>query len=337
MDWFKQLTGFEEKSYEDTRQKLAVEGRQLKSLVNGRSFGIGELQIVSLQTLKRGAQTNPALPGRLKVSVVTGDVRQLHQSPEYANALFQVASQFNMLEMTSYDVTPEMGVTRYQSDHTQGPACALAAGAATIYRNYFAPVGDEVGQTHTRQLDGLADLGKALGAAVGKPVNALWSMRNGYAMCTQTGLEAITEHLEALGAAQYDALAAKLRIGVHQDVDVTDADGVVKPVVSQAFCSALPVSYGDLPRHAWKSFACLVLQAAYEASLWAAVLNAQRGKSNIVLLTRLGGGAFGNEDNWIDAAIQRALQTVKRIDLDVRLVGNSAPSLATLQMVENFA
>jgi len=29
------------------------------------------------------------------------------------------------------------GVTRYQHDHTQGPACAIACGAATIYRNYF--------------------------------------------------------------------------------------------------------------------------------------------------------------------------------------------------------
>ena len=38
-------------------------------------------------------------------------------------------------------MTPEHGVTRYQHDRTQGPACAIAAGAATIYRNYFAPVG----------------------------------------------------------------------------------------------------------------------------------------------------------------------------------------------------
>ena len=73
--------------------------------------------------------------------MVTGDVQQMHQSPENAGALFQVASQFNLLEMVSPTVTPEDGVTRYQHDRTQGPACAIAAGAATIYRNYFAPVG----------------------------------------------------------------------------------------------------------------------------------------------------------------------------------------------------
>jgi len=90
---------------------------------------------------------------------VTGDVRQMHQSPENAGALFQVASQFNLLEMTGPEVSPEDGVTRYQHDRTQGPACAIAAGAATIYRNYFAPVDGRDGQTAERQFDGLADLG----------------------------------------------------------------------------------------------------------------------------------------------------------------------------------
>jgi len=91
-------------------------------------------------------------------SVVTGDVRQMHQSPENAGALFQVASQFNLLEMVSPTVTPEDGVTRYQHDAPPAPhpsrlarfahsrlrttaRCAIAAGAATIYRNHFAPVG----------------------------------------------------------------------------------------------------------------------------------------------------------------------------------------------------
>ena len=102
--------------------------------------------------------------------------------------------------MTSYDVTPEHGVTRYQHDHTQGPACAIAAGAATIYRNYFAPVGGGHGQTKNRQFDGLADLGNALSSALGQPVQALWKMQNGYALCTPAGLDAIADHLGKLDA-----------------------------------------------------------------------------------------------------------------------------------------
>ena len=158
MDWFELLTGFRETNYDDTRANLEVKGSRLKSLVNGKSYRIGELELVSLQALRERAKSAGASPGKLKVSVVTGDVRQMHQSPDNAGALFQVASQFNLLEMVSPSVNPEQGVTRYQHDRTQGPACAIAAGAATIYRNYFAPVDGNYGQTAKRQLDGLADL-----------------------------------------------------------------------------------------------------------------------------------------------------------------------------------
>jgi hypothetical protein len=80
---------------------------------------------------------------------------------------------------------------------------------------------------------------------------------------------------------------------VHRDVEVTDAASQHRPLVSQAFCSALPVAYTRVPPSHWEAFASLVLQAAYEATMLAAVLNARRGASNTVLLTQLGGGAFG--------------------------------------------
>jgi hypothetical protein len=37
----------------------------------------------------------------------------MHADPELEGALFQVASQFNLLEMTGPSVTPEDRVTRY--------------------------------------------------------------------------------------------------------------------------------------------------------------------------------------------------------------------------------
>ena len=162
MDWFERLTGFIERDYEDTRSRLEVVGQTLRSRVNGREYGIGELELVSLQTLRDRAGSSSSTRGRLRFTNITADVGDLHESPEYASALFQVASQFNLLEMVSPDITPEHGVTGYQYDPTQGPACAIAAGAATIYRNYFAPVDGASGQTRARQLDGLAGIGTAL-------------------------------------------------------------------------------------------------------------------------------------------------------------------------------
>jgi hypothetical protein len=334
MDWFETLTGFRESDYDDTRAKLKIKGNRLQSLVNGKDYGIGELELVSLESLRQRVSTAGKLPGKLQVSVVTGDVRQMHRLPENAGALFQVASQFNLLEMISPTVTPEQGVTRYQNDHTQGPACAIAAGAATIYRNYFAPVNGCYGQNAKRQIDGLAELGGALAAALNQPINALWEMKNGYALCTRSGLDSIAKYLESLELEQLDVLRGKLCVGIHRDVEVTE--GERRPIASQAFCSALPVAYTNVPAVLWEAFASLVLEAAYEATLFAAVLNAQRGASNVVLLTQLGGGAFGNHDEWIHAATRRSLGKMRAFDLDVKLVSYRSPSRGLLQTAEHF-
>jgi hypothetical protein len=336
MNWFENLTGFVEQDYDVTRSKLEVQGNQLRSLVNGKAYGIGELELISLQTLRDRVRSDRIPQGRLRVTNVSGDVRRLHRSPEYAGALFQVASQFNLLEMISPDVTPEHGVARYEGDRTQGPACAIAAGAATIYRNYFAPVGDRKGQTSTHQLDALAEVGAALGQILGRPVAALWTMRNGYALCSRAGLDDITGWLDGSAPEQIDAIRGKLRIGVHRDVEVTDSQDAQRPSVSQAFCSALPVAYSEVPSMRWRAFASLVLEAAYEATLWAAVDNARRGGSTIVLLTSLGGGAFGNLEDWIVGAMRRALEMAADFDLDVRLASHGAPSRALIQLAGEF-
>ena len=334
MDWFERLTGFAETSYRETQARLDVEGSELVSRVSGQRHGVGELELVSLRQLRNRARQLPDRSGRLHVQIAQGDVRQLHRRPAYANALFQVASQFNLLEMTGPAVRPEDGVTRYAHDPTQGPACAIAAGAATVYRNYFARVGDQIGQTHDRQLDALADVGDALADATGMPRAKLWAMQNGYALCGQEGLAAIDRHLRAVGEAGRDDLRSRLRIGMHWNVEVTDAPGPDRPSVSQAFCAALPVAYTAIPAAAWQPFAELVLEAAYEATLLAGLLHRARGGTNIVLLTRLGGGAFGNEDQWIDRAMKRALGHARNDDLDVRIVSYSEPSASTRALVE---
>ena len=181
MDWFEGLTGFRETSYEETRCKLAVDGDTLQSLMNGKRYGIGSLELVSLSDLRERVKLAPVQNGQLRVGIVTGDVRQMHRTPENAGALFQVASQFNLLEMINERVTPENGVTGYQNDPTQGPACAIAADVATIYRNYIAPIKGEYGQTAKRQLDGLFDLGATLSSALSCSTSELWQMKNGYA------------------------------------------------------------------------------------------------------------------------------------------------------------
>jgi hypothetical protein len=161
-------------------------------------------------------------------------------------------------------------------------------------------------------------------------------MKNGYALCSRSGLEAISQHLKTQKDDSLDVLRSKLCIGLHWDVEVTDDPREVRSSVSQAFCSALPVAYTSVEPHHWEAFATLILEAAYEATLLAGVLNASRGASNKVLLTQLGGGAFGNSDKWIKLAVQRALRAVSDCGLDVWLVSYGQPSRMLLDVAKEY-
>jgi hypothetical protein len=93
---------------------------------------------VSLQALRERVKADAGPTGRLKVGVITGDVRQMHHALENHSALFRVASQINLLEMVSPTVTPEDGVTRYQYDRTRVQR-AQSLTVQTIYRKKHGP------------------------------------------------------------------------------------------------------------------------------------------------------------------------------------------------------
>lgn len=315
MTWFEQLFGFDEGPYDETVTRFEVDGTRLTSRVNGRSFDVGTFTTPSLAQLRARAQGKR--PGRLQVRhEVIGDVLPLHARPENAGALFQVASQLNCLEFAGPNERPEDGVTQYADDPTQGPACSLAAGAATVYRNYFVPVGGAVGQRENRQLDNLSGLQAALGDA-----GSYIDVRNGY---TFSDAERLTRLNAALGRCERDTLMGELRIGLQRHVEVTFASRFVAPAapshVSQAFCSALSCGYTGGSPELWAPLASLVLAAAYEATLCAAVVDAVDGRgSGKVWLTLLGGGAFGNDIVWIADAIGYATERMLNHDLDVRI------------------
>ena len=57
---------------------------------------------------------------------------------------------------------------------------------------------------------------------------------------------------------------------------------------------------------------------------------------DIVFLTLLGGGAFGNRPDWIHSAVRRALEMMKPYALDVRLVSYGEPSRDLLSLVREL-
>lgn len=120
----------------------------------------------------------------IKFSETVGNVAWLHKDEGNSNAVFQAASQFNLLEMVHPGVTPESGVDIYENDRTQGPACAVSCGAGTVFRNYFAQVNGKTGQTAANQIDCLTGIGQFF---ENEKLN-LWQMKNGYDMFSEEGL-----------------------------------------------------------------------------------------------------------------------------------------------------
>lgn len=326
--WFKALTGFDE-NVESIYSELICENDQLHSKVNGRTFWHGQLTTPSVAELHHALGPVPS-HGALRVRECVADVQALHQNPAHAGACFQVASQFNLLEMVSPHRTPEHGVSDYQYDHTQGPACAIACGAGTIYRNYFVDVAGTRGQSNRHQLDMMADLAIALG----NPVGQFWQMRNGYLLPSVSGLHAVNQQLQQADATTRAHLSGLLRVGVQAHSQVTLADCMHR--VTQVYCSALPVAYSNITAELWLPFAQLVLDAAYDATFAAAVLNSRQTGNNTLFLTLLGGGAFGNKTEWITSAIAKALRQYQHYDLEVQIVSYGSANPAVQQLLTDF-
>lgn len=342
MVWFQRLFGFPEahgsfENFARTQASFEYDSTSgvLKSRVNGREFQAGTFSTPSLGELQRScslAQARAAFPGPLVVKEVVADVGELHGSQENQHALFQAASQFNCLEFVAEDVVPEDGISHYHKDKTQGPACATACAPGTVVRNYFALEG--CGQTSQKQVECLAEMEKLLD---NKSQN-YFRVQGGYSLANEDGISRLGERLSKDRDLRESA-RSKLRVGVMSDTQVTcksfgsrDHEGPAghTQLVTQVYCSACAVGYAQASRAAWAPFASLVLEGAYEATMYAALRNAieHEGEngSRRVFLTALGGGVFQNSIEWIVGAMERAFSRFRGIALEVTIVSYGRPT-----------
>ena len=311
--WFSNLFGFEETNSKVVRQNLQLEGNKVHSIANNRVYQFGSLEVVSLQDLRYRKRLKAGL-AKNTIDEVIGDVQHYHLFPENYGACFQAASQFNLLEMVHPGITPEDGISSYENDLTQGPACAIACGAGTVYRNYLVPLGNQLGQTKEKQIDCL----NLIGEYFSNQQRNLWSLENGYALSTNDGLDEITSILRKMSISEYEHVKGLLLIGIQHDTEVTISDNA--QIVTQIYCSALPVSYSDVEIDKWEAFSRLILEATYEATLLASIENCLRTGNKRLYLTLVGGGAFGNPNGWIADSIVQALNKYRYGGLEIRFI-----------------
>ena len=325
--WFKELFGFDESSPETVRENISIDGINLVSKVNGKSFQYGLLEIPTLSELIQQAPNRDGFKDKIIVREIIGNAQELHCDASNKNALFQAASQFNLLEMVGPHITPERGIDIYERDFTQGPACAIACGAGTIYRNYFVPLNKQEGQSINNQIDCLELVGKELN----NEELLLWEMSNGYALLNQDGLLNINAQLSQLNQEQRERLKGKLKVGIQWHTEVTLSG--TNQTVSQVYCSALPVAYSHIESFYWESFARIILEATYEATLYTALITYKRTGCNKVLLTLVGGGAFGNEIEWITDSLLSTINKFKNTPLEIGIVSYGSSNQKVKELI----
>jgi len=97
--WFETLTGFPEESPQQVRKNLTTDGKTLKSHTNGKVLICGQLETLSLGELRERVHSSGHGVGQISVREVVANVQHLHTNASNSGSLFQVASQFNLLEM----------------------------------------------------------------------------------------------------------------------------------------------------------------------------------------------------------------------------------------------
>lgn len=310
-------------------------------------------EVAQLQDGDGAKRQKQSICGTITVRNIVGEARSMHSEPFHTRLgenpssknfppenyyIFQAASQFNLLEFPSPSVTPEAGIEDYVYDRTQGPACAVACAAGTAYRNYLVPIMkaessdnkkndnptiQQRGQTEDCQLNGLHLVEDYLNTSTTLQ-QVPWIVCNGYIEGKKRDILQLNTLLESDSLLE-DALVRNLQIGVQEDTTVTDCGGQV----TQTYNSAISIGYSHLPDHLWEPMAKIVLQATYEGTLLVAISKAMelQDKTVTVLLTKVGGGVFRNDDSWICVAMAKAIHQVETlvtkpcgIGLDIRIV-----------------
>ena len=311
--WFEELFGFREGSYPWTQKQFEVDGPWLTSKHCDRRYQFGDFSTPTISELRKSVKRNVG-PSTLSHEVV-GDALLLHADPANAGDMFQVASQFNALEFPSPETVPEDGITDYEYDATQGPACSLAAAAGTVYRNYLVELNGHTGQTAQHQINNLHSLENMLS---GGPY---WQVTNGYVESSATQLSNLAANVRKYDR---DDLVGAVRIGLQSQTEVTFSNRFMinrEPhLVNQAYCSAISCGYSAVETAAWEPIAAIALEAAYEGTLLATAAMRDQGiGTGRVWLTFIGGGVFGNKVEWIVTAIKRALALTGDLGIDIRI------------------
>ena len=354
--WFNNVFGFDENaanfatthkdSFHVKKNPKPAENEHILMTVKTKEIDVGVFRYRSVEELLKDATDNPSARSvfgfdsttNLKYLTMTSPAHTVHMNPSYSGSIFQVASQFNALEMAGPELTPQNGITNYVNDHTQGPVCAMVCPFGTLYRNYFCMPDVTGKQPEDKSVNGNPQTGTAAGGTdpENNQINTLTELmkteefknlrfQNGYVFVNDKDqLTAINKYLST--PENFWKAMMAIKYVIQEDTPVVNVAGdgkIMDHIVSQIYCSAYPVAYDPLSvsREDYYLLSSMILHAVYYSTLAYAVTRITPDEPRKkVFLTRVGGGAFKNEDYIIDTAIYNAVRHFIAYPIDVYIV-----------------
>jgi len=324
------------KDYLYDTEKLYIYATNIKFTINNILYNVGDFLCLPLIFLERFQkyELSKDAPKNITYNIINEDIVSLINESSPTD-VFQAASQFNLLEMMSENVSPENGIRNYYKDNSQGPRVALASPIGTFFRNYLIYKNpyqttdvDGYPQTTDKQfntLQTLLDLPELKFIKVNtNPTQGQYLYKNGYCFINPT------QEQSNFARDNQNLFENHLKVGVQWNSPLLfDYD----KKVCQVYCSGLPFGdyafiYGlELDRDGYedriKPFAVGILKAAFKCTLQVAVnkLHLLKDDSRIkVYLTAVGSGEFKNPMEWVVEALIYALNDFKHYPLDVIMV-----------------
>ena len=236
-------------------------------------------------------------------------------------ATIQVASQLNCLEMVNENISPEMGITIYARDKTQGPLCAMTTPAGLAFRNYlYNGIGQKDKQINL--LDSFINEIKSKN----KQINIY--VKNGYLLFG--GVNDVIETNIVLKDKEFRKnIFNFIASGSHTGLGVCINGKKYLNTINHVYCSGIPVNIEYHPdqtqirdANSFDGISETLLYQMYLNTLLISCINNYHNKTPEApcYLTQIGGGAFGMKHEIISNMIMRACNQIARIGLSLNVI-----------------
>lgn len=327
-----------------------VDGNTPNYTLNG--YRVGNFNVTTVDELEK---ENPTKRSSKKgtISLIEGtntsqtssfrrmvDIGHLQSLPENRNAVFQVASDFDALEATSFTQdSRNVMLTSYGRDLTQGPSACISAFPALVFRRYFAKrvqsmESEEKGKNSDNDGDEFYNL-------LSKLMEEYKEGELPFEL-TKAGYIKFKRNCKGPESDSYK----KVGVGIHEGIQVTHGFRVdfdhhkklcpsksEKQIIHQVFTSTTDLklaNYTLASKDAVIEWTKQLLFAAYEGTIRAAI----RLNSEKVYLTMVGCGAFRNNPLWVFDAINNVKQLIIDHGLQVYLIYYKRPLNAASEEAE---